>query len=259
MIATLEGNRMKLMVLLFCHTIYGKIQANTSERHWILREHCWHRLLHWSEAGWFQHWDQVCLQVWEQEIEMQSEAATGQNYVDFKQIEWLNANIGWCFTRTPKKMIIDKDRLGWAELFLQNGTYVVQKISNFAGSGAQQVAEFFTSDVGGRGDKFGRNVVSKGKKVANRRDRSGCPWAMGRRSKHFFVTWTGFPVDVPSNQSIFTHANLPHSCPVRVKCKLSNLLGGSCGRSGGTPSSCGDGTEYVIKNEQDWVPCGYLI
>lgn len=109
-----------------------------------------------------------------------------------------------CVFKFGNKKFRCKARLGWAELFLQNGKYVVQKISNFAGSGAQQVAEFFTSDVGGRGDKFGRNVVSKGKKVAN-----------------------------------------------RVKCKLSNLLGGSCGRSGGTPSSCGDGTEYVIKNEQD--------
>ena len=48
---------------------------------------------------------------------------------------------------------------------------MVQKISNFAGSGAQEVAEFFTSDVGGTGAKFGRTVVSKGKKVANRRGR----------------------------------------------------------------------------------------
>lgn len=109
-----------------------------------------------------------------------------------------------CVFKFGNQKLRCKSRLGWAELFLQNGKYVVQKISNFAGSGAQEVAEFFTSDVGGNGEKFGRNVVSKGKKVAN-----------------------------------------------RVKCKLSNLLGGSCGRSGGTPSSCGDGTEYVIKNEQD--------
>ena len=36
-----------------------------------------------------------------------------------------------------------------------------------------------------------------------------------------------------------------------MQCKVSNLLGGKCGKSGGNPSSCGDGTEYVIKNEQE--------
>ena len=97
-----------------------------------------------------------------------------------------------------------KARLGWAELFLQSGKYVVRKISNFAGSGAQEIAEFYANAVGGNGQKFSRFFVNRGKKVAQ-----------------------------------------------KVKCKLSNLLGGSCGKSGGTPSSCGDGTEYVIKNEQD--------
>ncbi|CAK9074438.1 Uncharacterized protein SCF082_LOCUS36242 [Durusdinium trenchii] len=97
-----------------------------------------------------------------------------------------------------------KARLGWAELFLQSGKYVVNKINNFAGSGAQEVATFFKENVGGNGAKFAKSVVNKGKKVAN-----------------------------------------------KIKCKLSNLLGGKCGKSGGSPSSCGDGTEYVIKNEQD--------
>ncbi|CAJ1380337.1 unnamed protein product [Effrenium voratum] len=97
-----------------------------------------------------------------------------------------------------------KARLGWAELFLSGGKFVLRKINNFAGSGAQEVAEFFKEDVGGTGAKFAKSVVNKGKKIAQ-----------------------------------------------RAKCKLSNLLGGSCGKSGGTPSSCGDGTEYVIKNEED--------
>ena len=83
---------------------------------------------------------------------------------------------------------------GWdgAELFLQSGKYVVRKINNFGGSGAQEIAEFYTDSVGGNGEKFARSIVNKGKKVTQ-----------------------------------------------KVKCKISNLLGGSCGKSGGTPSSCG--------------------
>eukprot|EP00913_Durusdinium_trenchii_P027214 g25534.t1 len=67
-----------------------------------------------------------------------------------------------------------KARLGWAELFLQSGKYVVNKINNFAGSGAQEVATFFKENVGGNGAKFAKSVVNKGKKVANKEwDSSG--------------------------------------------------------------------------------------
>eukprot|EP00438_Fugacium_kawagutii_P014266 Skav215751 [mRNA] locus=scaffold106:177469:180545:+ [translate_table: standard] len=123
---------------------------------------------------------------------------------------YTEANIGGsnteirCVFKFSNKKLKCKSRLGWAELFLQSGKYLIRKINNFGGSGAQEIAEFFKEDVGGTGAKFGRSVVNKGKKVTK-----------------------------------------------RVKCKISNLLGGSCGKSGGTPSSCGDGTEYVIKNEQD--------
>lgn len=110
-----------------------------------------------------------------------------------------------CVFKFGNQKLRCKARLGWAELFLQGGKYVLNKINNFAGNGAQEVAEFYKDNVGSTGAKFGKSVVNKGKKVAN-----------------------------------------------KVKCKVSNLLGGSCGKSGGTPSSCGDGTEYVIKNEQDF-------
>ncbi|CAE7543245.1 unnamed protein product [Symbiodinium natans] len=109
-----------------------------------------------------------------------------------------------CVFKFNNRKLRCKARLGWAELFLQNGKYVLNKINNFAGDGVQEVAEFYSDKVGGPGSKFSKQVVNNGKKVVN-----------------------------------------------KVKCKLSNLLGGKCGKSGGNPSQCGDGTEYVIKNEQD--------
>jgi len=109
-----------------------------------------------------------------------------------------------CVFKFSNQKLRCKARLGWAEIFIKAGKYVINKISDFAGNGAQEVAEFYTDKVGGPGMKFAKGVVNKGKKVVN-----------------------------------------------KVKCKLSNLLGGKCGRSGGTPSKCGDGTEYVIKDEQE--------
>lgn len=109
-----------------------------------------------------------------------------------------------CVFKFSNKKLRCKARLGWAELFVQGSKYVLNKINNFAGSGADEIAEFYTNQVGGQGSKFGKSVVKVGKKVTE-----------------------------------------------KVKCKLSNLLGGKCKKNGGTPSSCGDGTEYVIRNEQD--------
>ena len=85
-----------------------------------------------------------------------------------------------------------------------SGKYVLNKINDFAGNGAKEIAEFYSDKVGGPGLKFGKSVVNKGKKVVK-----------------------------------------------QIKCKMSNLLGGSCDKSGGTPSKCGDGTEYVIKNPDE--------
>ncbi|CAE7511382.1 unnamed protein product [Symbiodinium necroappetens] len=109
-----------------------------------------------------------------------------------------------CIFKFSNQRLRCKARLGWAELFLSAGKFVLNKIDDFAGNGAQEIAEFYSDQVGGTGMKFAKSVVNKGKKVVN-----------------------------------------------KVKCKLSNMLGGTCGRSGGTPSSCGDGTEYVIRDEQD--------
>ena len=109
-----------------------------------------------------------------------------------------------CVFKFSNKKLRCKARLGWGELFLQGSKYVLNKINNFAGSGADEIAQFYTNQVGSRGSKFAKSVVNVGKKVTD-----------------------------------------------KVKCKLSNLLGGKCKKNGGTPSSCGDGTEYVIRNEQD--------
>jgi len=109
-----------------------------------------------------------------------------------------------CIFKFSNQRLRCKARLGWAELFLSAGKFVLNKIDDFAGNGAQEIAEFYSDQVGGTGMKFAKSVVDKGKKVVK-----------------------------------------------KVKCKLSNMLGGTCGKSGGTPSNCGDGTEYVIKDEQE--------
>ena len=109
-----------------------------------------------------------------------------------------------CVFKFSNKKLRCKARLGWGELFLSGSKYVLNKINDFAGNGAQEVAQFYSNRVGGVGKKFAKSIVNHGKKVTN-----------------------------------------------KVKCKLSNLLGGKCGKNGGNPSSCGDGTEYVIRNEQD--------
>ncbi|CAJ1338337.1 unnamed protein product [Effrenium voratum] len=108
-----------------------------------------------------------------------------------------------CIFKFANSKLRCKARLGWAEIFAQAGKFVINKIDDFAGHGAQEIAEFYQDQVGANGAKFAKAVVNQGKKVVD-----------------------------------------------RAKCKLSNLLGGKCKKSGGNPSSCGDGTEYVIKNDK---------
>ena len=127
----------------------------------------------------------------------------GIGFYTVARVSGSNSEIRCVFQFSSKKLKC-KASLGWAELYLQSGKYILKKISNFDGAGAQDIAEFYASDAGEAGQKFRKAIVARGKEITN-----------------------------------------------RVKCKLSNLLGGSCGRSGGSPSSCGDGTEYVIMNEQD--------
>eukprot|EP00931_Biecheleriopsis_adriatica_P020448 TRINITY_DN13664_c0_g3_i1.p1 TRINITY_DN13664_c0_g3~~TRINITY_DN13664_c0_g3_i1.p1 ORF type:complete len:401 (-),score=39.53 TRINITY_DN13664_c0_g3_i1:315-1403(-) len=107
------------------------------------------------------------------------------------------------FEYSSQKLKCEHDN-NWLQLFLQSGRWVVQKINSFAGNVIEDVAEFFQDTTGQVGKKFNKEVVGRGKKVAD-----------------------------------------------RVKCKAKKILGGKCKKSGGTPSSCGDGTEYVIRSDDN--------